>query len=58
MPRFDGTGDLELFLRQFQMLTEYFNWRGEEKLFRLKNCIGLRGDAQYVLMDLGNLPVV
>ena len=53
MPRFDGTGDLELFLRRFQTLAEYFDWRGEEKLFRLKNCI--HGDAQYVLMDLGNL---
>ena len=56
MPRFDGTGDLELFLRRFQTLAEYFDWRGEEKLFRLKNCI--RDDAQYVLMDLGNLPDV
>jgi hypothetical protein len=56
MPRFDGTGDLELFLRRFQTLAEYFDWRGEEKLFRLKNCI--HGDAQYVLMDLGDLPDV
>jgi len=53
MPRFDGTGDLELFFRRFQTLAEYFDWRGEEKLFRLKNCI--RDDAQYVLMDLGGL---
>jgi len=47
------TRDLELFLRRFQTLAEYFDWRGEEKLFRLKNCI--RDDAQYVLMDLGGL---
>jgi len=47
------TGDLELFFRRFQTLAEYFDWRGEEKLFRLKNCI--RDDAQYVLMDLGGL---
>ena len=53
MPHFDGTGNLELFLRRFETLAGYFDWRGEEKLFRLKNCI--RDDAQYVLMDLNNL---
>jgi hypothetical protein len=52
MPRFDGTGDSELFLRCFR-LAKYYGWNGEEKLFRLSNCI--HGDAQYVLLDLDYL---
>jgi len=37
MSRFDGTRDLKLFLRRFQTRAENFDWRGEKKLFRLKN---------------------
>jgi hypothetical protein len=44
MPRFDGTGDLELFIRRLNTIAEYCNWPTDEKLFRLKNCI--HGDAQ------------
>ena len=50
MPRFDGAGDLQLFLQRFNTIADYYNWAAEEKLFRLKNCI--HGDAQYLLVDL------
>jgi hypothetical protein len=50
MPRYDGTGDLDLFLQRFRTLAEYYQWTDDEQLFRLKTCI--QGDAQYVLLDL------
>jgi len=50
MPRFDGTGDLDIFLQRFQTLADYYLWHADEQLFRLKTCI--KGDAQYVLTDL------
>jgi hypothetical protein len=50
MPRFDGTGDLDIFLQRFQTLADYYLWHEDEQLFRLKTCI--QGDAQYVLTDL------
>ncbi|HSN23390.1 MAG TPA: retropepsin-like aspartic protease, partial [Methylomicrobium sp.] len=50
MPRFDGTGDLELFIQRVNTKADYYNWTAGEKLFRLKNCI--HGDAQYLLVDL------
>jgi len=50
MPRFDGTGDLDIFLQRFQTLADYYLWSENEQLFRLKTCI--QGDAQYVLTDL------
>jgi hypothetical protein len=53
MPRFDGTGDLELFLQRFRTLAEYYGWTNSEQLFRLKNSI--QGDAQYVVFDLLDL---
>ena len=49
MPKFDGVGDLELFLQRFDMLAEYYDWSTSEQLFRLKQCV--QGDAQYVLID-------
>ena len=52
MPRFDGYGDLELFLQRFNTLATYFRWSSEEKLFRLRNSI--QGDAIYMLADLDN----
>jgi len=39
MRRFDGTGDLELFLQRFRILADYYRWSNSEQLFRLKNCI-------------------
>ena len=50
MPEFDGSGDLELFLHRFHMLSEFYRWDRREQLFRLQQCV--RGDAQYMLMDL------
>ena len=43
MPQFDGLGDEELFLQRFHTLAQYYEWREEDKLFRMKQCI--RGDA-------------
>lgn len=48
MPRFDGDGDLELFIQRFDIIAGYYNWPTDEKLFRLKYC---NGDAQYLLVD-------
>jgi hypothetical protein len=53
MPRFDGTGDLELFLQRFRTLVDYYGWSNSEQLFRLKNSI--QGDAQYLLLDMVHL---
>jgi len=53
MPRFDGTSDLELFLKRFSTLADYYRWFSFEQLFRLKNCI--QGDAQYLLLDIVRL---
>ena len=53
MPQFDGLGDVELFLQRFHTLAQYYEWREEEKLFRMKQCI--RGDAQYMLMDMTSI---
>jgi hypothetical protein len=30
MPRFDGTGDLELFLQRFRTLADYYGWSNSE----------------------------
>ena len=49
VPRFDGSGDLELFLKRFMSVAQYYRWTEEEKLFRLEHCI--MDSAQYVLMD-------
>lgn len=56
MPRFDGIGDLELFIQRFDMLADYYQWPEDEKLFRLKQCV--HGDAQYVLIDTVSLSSV
>jgi hypothetical protein len=53
MPKYDGTGDLELFLRKFHILADYFRWNNDEKLFRLKTCV--YGDAQYLLLELNHI---
>jgi hypothetical protein len=53
MPRFDGTGDLELFLQRFRTLADYYGWSNSEQLFRLQNSI--QGDAQYLLLDIEHL---
>jgi hypothetical protein len=50
MPDFDGSGDLELFLHRFHVLSEFYCWDRREQLFRLQQCV--RGDAQYMCMDL------
>jgi transposase InsO family protein/predicted aspartyl protease len=49
VPRYDGTGDLELFLKRFFSVSRYYRWTQDEQLFRLEHC--LTDDAQYVLMD-------
>jgi transposase InsO family protein len=50
MPEFDGSGDIELFLHRFHVLSEFYCWDRREQLFRLQQCV--RGDAQYMCMDL------
>lgn len=49
IPKFDGSGDLELFLKRFQAIAEYCHWNDRETLFRLEQSI--LDDAQYVMMD-------
>jgi predicted aspartyl protease len=49
VPQFDGSGDLELFLKRFMLVSRYYRWSEEEKLFRLEHCLAY--NAQYVLMD-------
>lgn len=49
VPRFDGTGDLELFLKRFMSVAQYYGWTDNEKLFRLEHAMS--DNAQYVLMD-------
>lgn len=44
MPRFDGVGDLGLFLQRFDMVARHYDWPEEEKLFRLRQAI--QGDDQ------------
>ena len=56
MPQFDGRSDVELFLRRFELLAEYYAWSDTERLFRMKQSI--RGDAQYMLMDLTDVHCV
>jgi len=56
MPQFDGRSDVELFLRRFELLSEYYAWSDTERLFRMKQSI--RGDAQYMLMDLTDVHCV
>ena len=48
VPRFDGGGDLELFLKRFMSVAQYYCWTEDEKLFRLEHSI--MDSAQYVLM--------
>jgi len=50
VPQFDGSVDLELFLRQFHMPSEFYCWDRRKQFFRLQQCV--LGDAQYMLMDL------
>jgi hypothetical protein len=50
MPRFDGYGNIELFLQRFNTLACYFRCSSEERLFRLRNSI--QGNALYMLADL------
>ena len=49
IPKFDGTGDLDLFLKRFQAIADYCNWNDRDTLFRLEQSI--QDSAQYVLMD-------
>ena len=49
VPRFDGSGDLELFLKRFKSVAQYYSWTESEKLFRLEHAMS--DNAQYVLMD-------
>ena len=49
VPRFDGSGDLELFLKRFMSVAQFYCWTEDEKLFRLEHSI--MDNAQYVLMD-------
>ena len=53
MPKFDGTGEIELFLQRFHTLADYFHWNNDEKLFRLKTC--MHGDAQYLLLEFNHI---
>ena len=50
VPRFDGTGDVELFLKRFQSVAQYYGWNDKEQVFRLEHC--LTDNVQYVLMDV------
>ncbi|HSN23670.1 MAG TPA: hypothetical protein VLS45_05815, partial [Methylomicrobium sp.] len=50
VPRFDGTGDLELFLKRFLSVARFYSWTEEETLFRLEHSIV--DNAQYVLLDM------
>jgi hypothetical protein len=49
VPQYDGTGDLELFIKRFFSVSSYYRWTEGEQLFRLEHC--LTDDAQYVLVD-------
>jgi hypothetical protein len=49
VPRYDDTGDLELFLKRFFSVSRYYRWTEDEQLFRLEHCP--TDDAQYVLMN-------
>ena len=49
VPQFDGSGDLELFLKRFQSIAAYYNWDDSELLFRLEQSI--QDNAQYVMLD-------
>jgi hypothetical protein len=50
VPRFNGTEDLELFLKRFMSVARYYNWTEEEILFRLEHSIV--DNAQYVMLDM------
>jgi len=49
MTRFDGRGDLELFLKRFKSVAQYYCWTESETLFRLEHAIS--DNAQYVQTD-------
>jgi hypothetical protein len=49
VPRFDGSGDPELFLKRFMSVAQYYCWTESEQLFRLEH--SMSDDAQCVLMD-------
>jgi len=48
VPRFDGSGDLELFLKRFKSVAQYYCRTESETLFRLEHVIS--DNAQYVLL--------
>ena len=49
LPQFDGSGDLELFLKRFQSIASFYNWSERETLFRLEQSV--LDNAQYVMQD-------
>ena len=50
LPRLDGKGNLELFLKRFLSVARFYSWTEEETLFRLEHSIV--DNAQYVLLDM------
>ena len=46
---FDGSGDLELFLKRFQSIASFYSWNERETLFRLEQSV--LDNAQYVMQD-------